>query len=320
MSSKAKNYLIILLAVATSATGLIAWQQSKRLTDLQAELLTSKAAASAVKPRPAPVASSFTAPARPAAETPAEVEPAAPTEEPGAQRQRGNGNNNRANFAALMANPEFAKAISLQQRAALDNRYSDLFKKLNLTPAQLEQFKSLLVERQNARMDVMMAAREGGLNARDNREELRKLTAEAQAEVDANIKATMGESVYNQYQGYEATQSQRNLVSQLDQRLSYSSTPLNSTQTDFLVSALAASSSTQANDQPQGGPGNWGGGNRVTITDAVIQQAQSILAADQVAALKQLQAEQQAQQQVRDMMRSGGGNANGAQGNRPASN
>ena len=313
MSTRAKNYLILVLAAATTVSGFIAWNQSQRLTALNEELLKASKSAADVKPKAAaPATASFTDPA--VAKPAAEVEPAAPAEEPGPTRQRGNNNNNRANFAALMANPEFAKAISLQQNAALDNRYAALFKQLNLSPAELEKFKSLLVERQNSRMDVMNAARENGLNPRENREEINKLVAEAQAEVDANIKAALGESRFNQYQTFDATQSQRNLVSQLDQRLSYSSTPLNATQSQFLVTALASSNAPAAD---QGGPGNWGGGNRTTITDEVIQQAQSVLSPDQVSALKQLQAEQQAQKTVRDMMRASqgqGGQAGG--GNR----
>lgn len=286
-------------------SGFLAWNQNQRLTALREELLKATKSAAVVKPKASPAAASFTdpSPAKPAAE----VEPAAPAEEPGATtRQRGN-NNNRANFAALMANPEFAKAMSLQQRAGLDTRYAALFKQLNLSPAELEKFKGLLVERQNSRMDVMNAAREGGLNARENRDEINKLVAEAQAEVDANIKASLGDTRFNQYQSFDSTQPQRNLVSQLDQRLSYSSTQLNATQSQFLVTALAANSTATTGEQG-GGPGNWGGGNRTNITDEVIQQAKSVLSPDQVSALKQLQEEQQAQQKIRDMMRTGGGN------------
>ncbi|MDF3058108.1 MAG: hypothetical protein K0R17_2323 [Rariglobus sp.] len=302
MPSKVKTYLIVLLAATTITSSLIAWNQARQLAALQAKLLDASSTA-ATKPKSAPVAASFTAPAAPSTTAPAEVEPA-PTEDAASQqRQRGN----RPNFAALMANPEFAKAMSIQQRAALDARYADLFKKLNLSPAELEKFKDLLVERQTARMDVMTAARESGLNPRENRDEINKLVTEAQAEVDTNIKAALGDTRFNQYQNYETTQSQRNLVGQLDQRLSYTSTPLNSTQSDFLVNALATSSAP-ATDQAL--PGNWavpgtggGGGNRTAITDEVIQQAQSILAPDQLAALKQLQSEQQAQQKVRELMR-----------------
>lgn len=301
MPSKVKNYLIILLALSTVACGVIAFTQSRRLSALQDELLKASAEAAKVKPRAtneatAPVAASE----KPAEGTPAAVEPAA---EPATEQRPQRNRDNRANMAALMANPEFAQAWNLQQRAALDARYAELFKKLNLTPAQLEQFKSLLIERQNARMDVMAAVRENGLSMRENRDEINKLVSEAQAEVDANIKTSLGESVYNQYQNYDSTQSQRNLVKQLDERLAYTATTLNSTQADFLVSALSTGA-TAASNEPGFGPGNWGGGgSRSTITDAVIEQAANVLTPAQVAALKQLQTEQQAQQKIRELTR-----------------
>lgn len=319
MSSKAKNYLIVLLAASTVTAGLLAWNQSRRLSALEADLLKAASTKIVTKPKSAPVAADVAkasaATALVETGTPANEEPAAPAN----NRQR---NNNRPNFAALMANPEFAKAVSLQQRAALDTRYASLFKQLNLSPDQLEKFKSLLIERQNARMDVMTAARENGLNPRESRDEINKLVSQAQSEVDANIKSSLGEGVYSQYQNYDATQSQRSLVSQLDQRLSYSSTPLNSTQSNFLVSALAASTATTetGGDQGGGGPGgNWGNRSGTAISDAVIEQAKSVLTPDQVSALKQLQAEQKAQQQIRELMRasekSAGGQTTRAAGN-----
>lgn len=312
MPPKVKNYLIIVLLASTGLSGFIAWQQTQRLSALQDELLKATADAAKLKAQSTPAASTFTA-ATPKKETAGATDPAA-TEDPAASQSRQR-NNNRPNFAALMANPEFAKAMTVQQRAALDTRYAELFKKLNLSPADLEKFKDLLLERQTARMDVMTTARDQGLDPRENRDELRKLTAEAQAEVDASIKTAMGDTVYDQYQSYETTQSERNVVTQIDQRLSYSSTPLTSTQSDFLINALASSSTAaEGTDQPLGGgggPGNWGGNNNsATITDAVIQQAQSVLTANQVEALKQVQTEQQAQAKVRELMRANGGGGN----------
>lgn len=308
MPSKVKNYLIILLALATVFASAIAWTQNRRLTALEAQLLKASADAVAVKPKPAPVAAEFTAQASvPKVADAPEGEAAATPVVETVQR----GRNNRPDFAALMANPEFAKAMAIQARAGLDARYADLFKQLKLSPDQLAKFKDLLVERQTARMDVMATAREQGLDPRANRDELKKMTDQAQAEVDAAIKTSLGESVYNQYQTYDATQPQRALVSQVNNILGYSSTPLNETQSAFLVTAL--STGTTATTEQSGGPGNWGGGgNRAIITDAVIEQAQAVLFPAQVEVLKQVQAEQQAQQKVRDLMRASGGNTTGA--------
>ena len=302
MHPKAKNYLLVLLTAATACSGYLAWQQTQRLTALQEELLKATPAKTARKERPAPITAELPMPAAKAVTTVA-IEPAAPPEEASKPNQKRS--NARPDFAALMANPEFAQALSVQQRASLDGSYADLFKKLKLAPSELEKLKTLLIERQTTRMDVMTSARAQGLDPRANSDELRKLTASAQAEVDASIKTSLGESVYAQFRSYENTQTQRGLIDQLDQRLSYTSTPLNPSQSDYLVSALAASTSAAPPaDSQQGGPSNWGGNrNAPLISDAIIQQAQSVLTPDQLTALKQLQAEQMAQKKMHDLMR-----------------
>lgn len=307
MHPKAKNYLIVLLTAATACSGYLAWQQTQRLAAMQEELLKASPAKASRKERTAPIATELPSTTAKPVTTEAIESAAQPEETAKPTQKRGN---TRSDFAALMANPEFAKALSVQQRAALDGRYADLFKKLKLAPSELEKLKTLLIDRQTTRTDVMSSARAQGLDPRTNRDELNKLTAAAQAEVDASIKTSLGETVYAQFQAYENTQPQRGLIDQLDQRLSYTSTPLNLNQSDFLLTVLTASpppAPTPA-DSPQGGPHNWGGNrNTSLITDAIIQQAQSVLAPDQISALKQLQAEQMAQQKMRDLMRNPGG-------------
>ncbi len=298
MPPKAKNYLLILLAATTVTAGFIAWQQTQRLAALQDQLSKAAVATAAVEPRlAAPVAvrpSAVTeAPNAPTAEAPA---PADAPAVPNAPRAGGN----RPDFAALMATPEFAQAMNLHQRAGLDGRYADLFKKLQLAPVELEKLKSLLVERQASRVDVMNSARAHGLDPRTNREEINQLTLQAQAEVDASIKSALGETLYNQFQNYETSLPQRGIITQLDQRLSYTGTPLNPTQAEFLIKALTVSPANTASADSLSG---FGTRPSATLSDSVIQQAQSVLTPDQVTALKQLQAEQKAQQQVRDLMR-----------------
>jgi hypothetical protein len=216
------------------------------------------------------------------------------------------------NLASLLENPEFSKLWNSQQKLALDSRYSPLFKALNLSPADLDKFKSLLVEKQAAITDVMSSAREQGLDPRnpDDRAQLATLLQTAQAQVEANIQQTLGAAQFAQYQNYEQTLPQRNVVTQLAQSLSYTGTPLQDTQVAQLVNILAAN--TPAQNQNASGLGGLfagmggGFGNRTSpITDAAITQAQSILTDPQVAALQQLQAQQQAQRQIAQMMRQG---------------
>jgi len=80
-------------------------------------------------------------------------------------------------IANFFNTPEVQQLMALQQKAGLDGGYAALLKKLNLSPADLDKFKSLLVEKQSAVRDVMAAARSQGLTGRESREEIRKLGA-----------------------------------------------------------------------------------------------------------------------------------------------
>jgi hypothetical protein len=209
-------------------------------------------------------------------------------------------------FAMLANNPEAAKLFAIQQRGQLDLMYGALFKKLNLSAADLAKFKNLLLEKQNAARDVLSAARAQGLNPRQNGQEIGTLIAQANSEVDNSIRAAIGDAAFSQYQQFEQTAPQRNLVSQLDQRLSNTSNPLNEAQSNQLIDLLAANSAASGNGNvgfgPPGGPGSRG----ARITDEAIVSSQAVLAPDQVAMLQQIQTEQQAQQKLFQLMRNPG--------------
>jgi hypothetical protein len=236
----------------------------------------------------------------------------------------GEGPGGFARIFALLDNPEFQKLATVQQRAALDSRYAALFRGLNLSPAQLDQFKNLLVEKRTAVADVMAAARDQGLNGRENRDELRALVQNAQSEVDANIRSLLGEAGYQQYQQFEKTQPQRAVVGQLEQRLSYSGQPLTPEQSEQLVQVLATNPSDQPRAQrapeirtPAGRIGFAGGGG-TPISDQAVAQAATVLSAPQVQALQQIQQEQQAQAALSQLVREQMGNRRGKGNNPPA--
>ena len=312
----AKNYLISLLALTTLAGGALAWRQYQELITLRAAALNPHERADWQKRVWDAEKRRTDLEAELAAQAPKE-EPGATSDAPGENgdptvRPRPRRNEFRNEFAALMDKPEIQRLLAVQQRAALDARYADLFKSLNLTPEQLEKFKNLLVEKSTAVMDVMAAAREQGANPRTDRDAFRKLVADAQADVDASIRATLGETGFAQYKEYEQTQPQRGLVDQLEQRLSYSSTPLTPEQSAQMVKILAATSPTKAGAATRvvvGGPGQMvagavGMGGKVKITDATINQSLGVLAAPQIDALRQIQEEQQAQAQLSAARRS----------------
>lgn len=242
---------------------------------------------------------------------------------------------------ALLEQPEVQRLMALQQRGQLDARYAALFKNLNLPPEQLEKLKALLVEKQSVGQDVLAAARSQGINLRDDPEAFRKMIASTQAEVDNSIKAVLGEEGFAKYQNYQETLPQRNVVSQLQQSLSYTSAPLSDSQAEQLVQILAQTTpkNTRGNrggDQSVveanvtvavtapggrgggngGGPGGGifnigfggggtgtGGGGGPTITNEAITLAQGVLSGAQVQSLQQLQQQQQAQQQLQQTLR-----------------
>jgi hypothetical protein len=342
VNPKYKNFLVVLLGLTTIAGGIFAWSQYQELIKLRADGLSDSVRADlqkrlwAMEKRKNELEAEIAGlrargelPAMVSAEGDPAADDAAALGRAGAGRfNRRNGMNN---LATLLDNPEFNQLWNAQQKFALDGRYSALFKNLNLSPADLDKFKSLLVEKQSAVLDVMAAAREQGLNPRDpaDRAQLATLLQTAQAQVDNNIRQTLGDGQYAQYQNYEQTLPQRSVVSQLAQSLSYSGSPLQDTQAEQLVNILAANAPTR--NQGAGGAGGlfaaMGGGggpmagffgNRAApITDAAVNQAAAILTAPQVTALQQLQAQQQAQQQIAKIVRqanSGGSAAPGSAG------
>lgn len=306
-----KTYAILFLSLTTVAGAVVAWHQYQELIALRAASLMPNERADWQKRLWAAEKNRAELESKIAAQT---KESPAPTadEAPAPEEPRFNRRNGAGNFMAMMNQPEVQRLMAVQQKAGLDSRYSSLFKNLSLSPDQLEKFKDLLVEKRTSMMDVLAAAREQGINPRTNPDAFSKLVTNAQSEIDANIRATLGDAGFSQYENYEKTLPQRNVVSQLEQRLSYSSTPLTTQQSEQMVSILQATTVARNSNTPA--PltaigaglsatfgGNAGGGSR--ITDATVNQAQGVLAGPQLDALRQLQQEQQAQAQLNAAMR-----------------
>jgi hypothetical protein len=311
--SSRKNYLILFLSLTSVAGAIVAWQQHQQVVQLRSAAAKREVTPTPLKPTftissavndtlPSP---STADEAGPSAPLPAETE--TPAMGPRPIRRDGPGPNHRE----MLERPEIQQLMALQQKSGLDSRYSALFKSLGLSPEQLERFKDLLVEKRSSTSDVRSAAREQGLNTRKDRATYEKLVADAQAEIDASIRDTIGEAGFAKYENYEKTLPQRNTVNQLEQRLSYSSTPLSSQQAEQLVAILAAAdqgASTNVMNAPIPGmgPGPFAiqaRGRDTRITDATINQALGVLAAPQVEALRQLKQEQEAQSALNAAMR-----------------
>ena len=282
----AKNLLIGLLSATTAGAAALAWQQHRQLTSLRdamvagSERATWERKLSAAQERVVLDEKQLAETRRPLPAAPS----AAPASEAGTIESPGRGRR-WADMRDVMEDPEMQRLILLRHRGALDGRYADLFKHLNLSPAQLEQLKTLLAERQLSMRDTFSAARDQGLNPRDNPDTFRKLLENTRKSVDDSIRDLLGDSAYAQFKQFETTEPQRRAVSQLQQRLSYTATPLTTAQVDQLVQLLTTNSSPQ-------------------ITEATLNQARNVLNPAQIEAMEQLLQEQQAQLQFSETMRS----------------
>jgi len=206
-----------------------------------------------------------------------------------------------------LSRPEVENLRKTQLRAQVDRYYAALFSGLNVSPEQMAKFKDLLVEKQLARFDSIAAANHEGVT---DPVELGRLVAGAQADLNKEIKSTLGDEAYAQYQGFLQTQVQRNVVNLLQQSLAYSATPLSSAQADQMVQILAQTGPSSGNAiQNNGSSAN--ANPRALITSATIAQAQTVLSPPQIQMLQELQKEQMAAQQLRLLLQrqATGGNA-----------
>lgn len=228
-------------------------------------------------------------------------------------------------LAAMADLPEFQRVLALQQRGKIEAKYADLFRKLKLAPAELARMQTLLADRQNAFADAMLAARDQGLSGKEARRVAGEVARATQKELTNDLNQLLGPRRFNELQSYERNAPQRETVSQIAQRLSYTATPLTPAQSDQLVQLLATSGApkpaptnrrkppadTARPAEPVAAlPGSVAGlgigsTNTVIVSSAALAQAQTFLSPQQITVLQRLQEEQQAQQMLGSLLRNG---------------
>ncbi len=317
-----KTFLLVLFALSTLGIGALAWQQYQELIKLRAEVLNGEDRASmekrlaATEKRARDLESQLAALQGQGGDDAESMAAAANGNGDTNGNRPGRGNRNQGNFAAvraLMDKPEVQALMAVQQKAALANRYAALFKSLGLSPDQADKVMGLLAQKQTALQDVMAAAREQGINPRTDPAGFNQLVTAAQADANSSLKSTLGDAGFAQLQQYDQTMPQRNVVNQLQQSLSYTSSPLTDAQTDQLIQILAANAPQRQNGTTADAGGFGGGfraafggggpGGGATITPNAVIQAQTVLSTTQFQALQQLQQTQQAQQQMQQLIR-----------------
>lgn len=287
MHSNAKNYLIAFLACTTLAGAGLALHQRQLLAEAKAAP-TLKVTRSNFSPSPSQALSDSKPVATPKVAGTTDAPPPSAADANGptpATPGQGRGQWG-ARMAELMKDPEFVSAIKIEQESRIENRYGALFKQLNLPADKIAALKSLLVERENARRDVMASAVAQKLDPRDpdTRTQLRELTNQLEAEVDTNIKTAIGDTAYSQLETYKATQPQRSTVSNFNDKLALSGQPLSDSQSQQLTRILSETGTVN--------------GRSVAITDQTISVARGVLMPAQVETLIKFQTQQAAEQLI----------------------
>lgn len=221
---------------------------------------------------------------------------------------------------AMFDSPEMRKLMAVEQKGRLDSRYAGLFQALRLSPDKLDQLKQLLVDKQSTAMDVISAAHQQNLIGPGTGGDVRELVQQETAALDDSIRDLLGDTAFEEYQDFERTRAERSIVDRLASRLSYSDSPLDPAQTEALIDLLSAQRATQPADPSAAEPGvrmavaigsndaafsfaGPGASDSLPITESTFTSLQSVLNEAQLGALRQLQAEQQAQQKMGELFR-----------------
>ncbi len=296
-----KNTLLIFLIVVAIGGSALAWKEYLELCELRATTVLPDERADLQK-RVWDSEKHVKELEQKLAAGPAEHSGAAPAAS-GRSFNRGatDGTGLAATMLSRLSDPEAQRLMDKQTRAQIEQRYAALFAKLSLPPATLEQFKNLLVDRQNAAMDVLAVANDQGIT---DPQDFQKMVQSTQADIDGQIAATIGNDDYAQLQNFQQMQAVQGLVERLSSTLSGTATPLTPAQTTQLTQVIAQTQPVPAKDATATG------NNPVRITNDTLAQAQGVLSAPQFQTLKEIQQLQQTQQQLRQIMY--GGSSNGS--------
>lgn len=196
--------------------------------------------------------------------------------------------------------PTFQNLLAVQAKPQLDSRYGPFFKALQLRSDTVDRLKSLLIEKQQATRDAMNLAVQQDLG----KDPLAagKAVGDAATPVNQQIQALLGDAGFAELRHFEGTILERATVTQLQLSLGYTSAPLTDAQCDQLTQLIARNSATPGRfNISSGGP--LFSNDTALVTDQDIEQARGFLDTQQLAALKDLQAAQIANDQMQKMVR-----------------
>jgi hypothetical protein len=197
-TSARNRWLLPVFILLALVGGGLAWREHNKNQELEARLAQAASRPTPTRPIPAPRAPA-PAPVLAGELPPLPAEQPAP--EPAMDRQQ-----QIAAFSQLLSNPLVQNITNNLARGAVDRAYNDLFAQLNLTAEQDGAMRDLLAQRMTAGRDALAAATAQGIDPQASPDQFQSLVKQAQAPIDQNIRATLGdEASFQTYQSYQAT-------------------------------------------------------------------------------------------------------------------
>lgn len=171
-------------------------------------------------------------------------------------------------------------------RSAVAQTFGAFFRRMGWDDRQQELFQDLWADRKEAEQEKLQRAQAEGKQV--DRDLLKSVFQEASREFDARLDAAFGGGTVAQMRDYEAKGAFRHVAEETAKRLFYSDTPLAPLQADRLAEMMAMNAR-----RPDG---------KLDIQamnpEAVLAQAQALLTPAQLAAFREVEAEQRRQREL----------------------
>ena len=191
---------------------------------------------------------------------------------------------------------EFAKLWMGQNAVPM---YQHLARSLGLNDAQIAQLSDLSAERLVVAWSAMSPILKNSAGGdRPDQATLQQAVTSATAGVEGQMHQLLGDSGYQQFQQQVQLAPEEGLVQQMGQYLVGQPGELSDSQKDQLAQILAQNQPASTPSGPLAIMTALGGNSTPQITDAALAQAANILSPDQLAAMRQYQADVQAKKVV----------------------
>jgi len=142
-------------------------------------------------------------------------------------------------YLDLAADPKMMNLLANTLKARLRIRYSPLYLKLGLSPAQIARFE-LLQANDGARTDDIRVAA-ATLKLSESTPEIAGLLSQDKDQFQTEATGLLGAEGFRQLQGFDGTAEERRIVNDLAGALMFSDTPLSSEQKNQLIETMRAS-------------------------------------------------------------------------------